>query len=58
MSRLQNQLKFSFPKFYSIIVVCISNKITIKDPVAHQSISAKQHEHVMHMIKIMIKHIA
>ena len=58
MTRLQNQLKCSFPKFYNTLSVWISNKVPIKHPIAHRSISAKQHENVMHTIKIRIKHIA
>ena len=58
MTRLQNQLKYFFPKFYSLLAVWISNKVPIKHPVAHRSISAKQREKVMHTTKITIEHIA
>ena len=57
MTRLQNQLKCYFPKFYSILVVWISNKVPIKHPVVHRSISAKNCEKVMRTTKITIEHI-
>ena len=51
-------MKYSFPKFYSLLAVWISNKVPIKHPVAHRSISAKQRENVMYTTKITIEHIA
>ena len=56
MPRLQKQLKYSFFKLYSILAVSISNKVSIKHPVAHRSISAKQRAKVMHTTKITTEH--